>query len=311
MAQSHPTVAIVGAGAVAQAIGRLLLRAGVPVAAVASRTRAHAEQAARFISGSTSDRTPAVGTPVVVEISEVPRLASHVLVAVADRGIEPVADALAAAGMRSGAALHTCGGKGPEALKPLGAAGVACGMLHPLQTIMTAEQGASSLSDVTFGLAGDPAAIRWGAQIVTSLHGRAIHIDASRLSYYHAGAVMASNALIAAIDAAVVLLGEAGVDRAAALEVISPLARTSVNNALASGPQSALTGPIVRGDTLTVAAHVRALRTSASTVARLYGAAAAHLLTLAARRGLPIEQIRALEDVIDDRSGPGRAVAGE
>jgi len=308
MAQSHPAVAIVGAGAVAQAIGRRLLVAGVPVVALASRTRAHAEQAARFMSES----TPAtVTTPIVVEVSELPRLASHVLVAVADRGIEPIAATLAAAGMRSGVALHTCGGKGPDALKPLGAAGVACGMLHPLQTIMAAEQGARSLSGVTFGLAGDPRALEWGAQIVTSLHGRAIHIDASRLSYYHAGAVMASNALMAAIDAAVVLMGEAGVDRTSALHAIAPLARTSVSNALANGPQSALTGPIVRGDTLTVAAHVRALRSSDPTVARLYGAAAAHLLTLAARRGLPVDQVRALEDVIDDRSGPGRAAAGE
>ena len=172
-------MAIVGAGAVAQAIGRLLFGAGVTVVAVASRTRAHAEQAARFIGGSATGPT----APIVVEVSELPRLASHVLIAVADRGIEPVAEALAAAGMRSGAALHTCGGKGPDALKALGDGGVACGMLHPLQTIMTADQGARSLADVTFGLAGDPRALAWGAQIVTSLHGRAIHIDPGRLSY--------------------------------------------------------------------------------------------------------------------------------
>ena len=312
MAQSQPPVAIAGAGAVAQAIGRLLAVAGVPVVAVASRTRAHADLAVRFIGRAVSDGpAAAVAPPIVVELNELPRLASHVLIAVADRAIEPVAEALAAAGMRSGAALHTCGAKGPDALKPLGAAGVACGMLHPLQTIMTAEQGARDLSGVTFGLAGDPRAMDWGAQIVTSLHARAVHIDASRLSYYHAGAVMASNALMASIDAAVVLLGEAGIDRDAALQAIAPLARTSVSNALANGPQSALTGPVVRGDTLTVAAHVRALRSSDPTVARLYGAAAAHLLTLAARRGLPVDQVRALEDVIDDRSGPGRAVAGE
>ena len=88
------------------------------------------------------------------------------LIAVSDQGIEPVAEALAAAGMRSGVALHTCGAKGPDALRALRTAGVACGMLHPLQTIMSAEQGVKSLADVTFGLSGDPEAIEWAGEIV-------------------------------------------------------------------------------------------------------------------------------------------------
>ena len=162
-----------------------------------SRPNPCAEQAAGFINGA-ARAAPAEGVRTA-DLSEIPLLASHVLVAVADQGIGPVADALAAAGMRTGIALHTCGAKGPDALQALGAAGVSCGMLHPLQTLITAEQGARSLIGVTFGLAGDPRALEWGDQIVTSLHGHPLRLDADRLSYYHAGAVMASNALLAAL----------------------------------------------------------------------------------------------------------------
>jgi predicted short-subunit dehydrogenase-like oxidoreductase (DUF2520 family) len=296
--QTRPPVAIVGAGVVAQALGRLLADGGEPIVALAARNRSRAEQAARFIRGPG-------GSIQIVEYSEVPRLATHVLIAVSDQGIEPVAEALAEAGMRSGVALHTCGARGPDALRALRAAGVACGMLHPLQTIMSAEQGVKSLADATFGLSGDRRAMEWADEIVeivrtvTGGRGHSLHIEAGRLGYYHAGAVMASNALVAALDAAVILLADAGVERDAALRAIGPLARTSVDNALGSGPQAALTGPVVRGDAATVAAHREALRDVDPTVAKLYEAAAGHLLQLAKQRGLSEASVRAVEKVLE------------
>jgi len=299
VAQTRPPVAIVGAGAVAQALGRLMAAGGEPVVALASRSRSHAADAARFIGVA----APSIQ---VVDYSDVPRLATRVLIAVSDRGIEPVGEALAAAGMRSGAALHTCGARGPDALDALRIAGVSCGMLHPLQTMMSAEQGVNSLADVTFGLSGDREAIAWAGEIVemvTAGRGGALHIEADRLAYYHAGAVMASNAVVAALDAAVILLAHAGVKRDAALRAVGPLARTSLDNALGSGPRAALTGPVARGDAATVAAHREALRAVDPTVAKLYEAAAGHLLQLAKQRGLSGDSVHAVELVLGKRSG--------
>ena len=312
VARSRPPVAIVGAGAVAQALGRLMAAGGEPIVALASRTRTRAEQAARFISGlggggrldAADGSSQVFSTIQVVEIAELPRLATRVLFAVSDQAIEPVAEALASAGMRSGVALHTCGARGPDALRALGKTGVACGMLHPLQTILSAEQGVTSLAGATFGLSGDREAIEWGDEIVemvrvvTGAPGRSLHIEPERTSSYHAGAVMASNALMAVIDAATILMTHAGVRRDDALPAIAPLARTSLENALGRGPQAALTGPVARGDTATVAAHTGALKNVEPTVAKLYEAAALHLLQLARQRGLPDASVRALQDVL-------------
>jgi predicted short-subunit dehydrogenase-like oxidoreductase (DUF2520 family) len=268
---------------------------GEPIVALAGRNRSRAEHAARFIGGS--------GSAVqIVELPELPRLATHVLIAVSDQGIGPVAEALAAAGMRSGVALHTCGAMGPDALAALRTAGVACGLLHPLQTIMSAEQGVHSIAEATFGLSGDREAIQWADRIVrvaTGGRGRSLHIDSDRLSYYHAGAVMASNALVVALDAALILLAHAGVERDVALRAVGPLARTTLHNALASGTLAALTGPIVRGDAATVAAHREALREVEPTVAKLYEASAGHLLQLAKQRGLSEASVRAIEQVLE------------
>jgi predicted short-subunit dehydrogenase-like oxidoreductase (DUF2520 family) len=174
-------------------------------------------------------------------------------------------------------------------------------MLHPLQMIMSAEQGVNSFSDVTFGLSGDPEAIAWAGEIVevvTGGRGESLHIEPDRLSYYHAGAVMASNAVIAVLDAAVILLAQAGIERDAALRAVGPLARTSLENAIRSGPQAALTGPIARGDAGTVAAHREALRDVDQTVAKLYEAAAGLLQLMNSGLGGPSACVRESAGVV-------------
>jgi predicted short-subunit dehydrogenase-like oxidoreductase (DUF2520 family) len=221
-----------------------------------------------------------------------------VLIAVRDEGITSVAAELARAGMRTGVVLHTCGAMGPEALAPLERAGVACGLLHPLQTVATPEQGVTSLKGVTYGVAGSDRALGWAEELVAMLEGRVLRVAPERLSSYHAGAVMASNAVVAVIDAAVVLMGQAGVDRTAALQALEPLVRASVDNVFAHGTSAALTGPIVRGDAKTVAAHMEALETAPPDVAGLYVAAARRLIAIARERDLSGGSVRALESAL-------------
>ena len=285
-------IGLVGAGSVAQALGRLLYVGGEPIVALASRSQPRAEHAATFVGP----------TVQVVTCSELADIVTRVLIAVSDEEITPVAQTLARAGMRTGVALHTCGARGPEALAPLQKVGVACGVLHPLQTVAGTEQGVKSLERISFGLAGDRHALDWAEDIVARLDGRALSIAVDRLPLYHAGAAMASNALIALIDAAVVLMGQAGVERQAALQAISPLCHASVENALRIGPEAALTGPIARGDVATVAAHLQALGEAPSAVEALYRAAGRCLLNLARQRGLPEGSISALDVVLDTRN---------
>ena len=219
----------------AQALGRLMYIKGEPVVALASQTRLHAERAATFIGSSVR----AAG------VEDIPRLASRVVIAVKDDAIPVVGEALARAGMRDGLALHTCGARGTDVLAPLTAAGVSCAVLHPLQSVVSPEQGVKSLKGITFGLAGDRAALDWAEQIVERLEGRTLHVDADHLNAYHAGAVMASNAVVAVIDAAVQLMALAGIEPQDARRALDALARTSLDNALGRGPQAAATGTSV------------------------------------------------------------------
>jgi predicted short-subunit dehydrogenase-like oxidoreductase (DUF2520 family) len=103
---------------------------------------------------------------------------------------------------------------------------------------------------------------------------------------------MASNYIVTMIDAAVVLMGLAGVPPETALPALGPLIRASVENSLRVGPAAALTGPIERGDVRTVAAHVDALDgalegaldTPLESVRQLYRQAGLHAIEVARRK---------------------------
>jgi predicted short-subunit dehydrogenase-like oxidoreductase (DUF2520 family) len=186
-------------------------------------------------------------------------MASRWLIAVRDDALEEVARELTRAGACRGVALHTSGVHGPEALAPLAEAGVSCGALHPLQTVATPQQGVRALRGSAFGLTAEGAAAEWAEEIVRLAGGWILRIPAGRRAEYHAAAALASNCLLAPLDAAVWLMGAVGVPEQDALRALAPIVRASCENGLALGPAAALTGPIRRGDVETVALHLRAL----------------------------------------------------
>lgn len=276
---SKMKIGIVGAGRIAQSLGRLLNCRGANVIAIASRTIASAEAAASFI-----------GSPVQPML--LPRIASqadHLLLAVTDGALTTVAQQLADAGF-IGAVLHTSGSAGLGPLAPLAAAGAFTGVLHPLQTVPTPEQGLAALPGSYFTIGGGPQAVTWAADIVALLEGHALQIAPDAWPLYHAAAVMASNYQCALIDSALELLIRSGIDSEAALSAIAPIVRAAARNILSFGPVDALTGPIQRGDTATVQAHLAALAEFTHVVSpetrQLYIAAGLRALPLARKRGL-------------------------
>jgi predicted short-subunit dehydrogenase-like oxidoreductase (DUF2520 family) len=268
---NEESIGIVGAGRVAQALGRFLSDSGQPVVAIAGRDSARTAAAARFIGTYTAP----------VPIVEIPAVASRVLIAVSDSAIESVAGILGQSGFRRGIVLHTCGAKGPEELSSLAAHGVSCGTLHPIQSFSSPE---ASLAGSSFGVDGHPDAVAWASSIVKLAGGSVLRVQNRGL--YHAAAVMASNYVGAMIHAAIEVLAAAGVERTAARGALQPLVTTSVENSFHLGPIDALTGPIQRGDSSTVQAHLTEIRNLPDSVRRLYCSAGELVVQMALARGL-------------------------
>jgi predicted short-subunit dehydrogenase-like oxidoreductase (DUF2520 family) len=259
-------VAIAGAGRLGQALARALREAGVPIACVANRTN----------------------------LGDIGRYASRVLIAVSDKAIAPVAAQIAASPGNLRLALHTCGAFGVEPLRPLADAGISCGSLHPLQTVRDAKDSAA-LRGIAFAVTGDPDALAWAGEIAAALDGWVFPIEPNRRDIYHAAAVMASNHLIAVLDAAGEMMQTAGLPPGSVWAALGPLVRNSVENSLRYGPVESLTGPVARGDSATVAAHLRVLE---GDLLSLYRAAALRALRIAASRGLDVKSATDVRNVL-------------
>jgi len=293
-ASLQESIGIAGTGRVAQALGRLLRERGEPVVAVAGRSPGRTARAAEFIGVA------------AVSPRQLHEHAGRILIAVSDTAVAGVAHTLAHSGWCQGAALHTCGARGPEVLELLARAGIACGVLHPLQTVVTPEAGVNALPGSTFAVCGDPAAVAWAERIVKVLGGTALHVAADSMPLYHAAAVMASNYVAGLIDAAAILMKAAGIDEKTALDALSPLIYGGVANALALGPEKALTGPIERGDAETVRRHLPSLAAVPPSVAGLYRSAGLHVLEVARRRGLAEAKAREIEMLLRAPDHPAR-----
>lgn len=281
------TVGIAGTGRIAQAMGALLAKRGMPIAAIAGRDRERTLEAVAF-----------TGAARGVTIEDLGRYAGMVLIAVSDDAIESTASQLAAGSWLPAVALHTCGSAGPELLQPLQEKGCATGVLHPLQTVPDREIGVHSLADCYYAYCGEDSALNWAMRLIELLGGNPLHVSSEHWALYHAAAVMACNYNVTLVSTALDLLGHAGVEREEGLRALAPILRNTTEVLLRSTPEAALTGPIRRGDAGSVARHLRALASAPPETRDLYRAAARSTLTLARRAGLSENAAKKLADVL-------------
>ena len=236
-------VALVGPGRAGTAVALALLDAGFRVVAVAGRD-----------ADAPSVRTAAIRfDTAAVAADDVGRDADIVLLASPDDAIEGVA-ARVAPRLRPGAlVLHLSGARGLDALAPVvGArADVEVGAIHPLQTLPSGEAGRDALRGAWAAIAGPDRV----SELAEAIGLQPFRIDDADRATYHAAACVASNHLVALLGQVERLAAAAGVP----LEAFGPLVRSSVEHALALGPEAALTGPVARGDVATVAAHLDAI----------------------------------------------------
>jgi rfaE bifunctional protein nucleotidyltransferase chain/domain len=190
-------------------------------------------------------------------IPEQPGDAQVVFIAVPDGRIREVADRMGqvwGVQCRSVVFLHLSGLLTSGELSALQDEGAEVGSLHPLQSITDAEQARQILRGSVFTFEGSEGAREVARHITESLGVPMMTIAREDKVLYHASAVVASNYLVALMDQAASIIREVGLDQ----RHLMPLVRGTLANIEKQGCK-ALTGPVARGDWVTVQAHVRAL----------------------------------------------------
>jgi predicted short-subunit dehydrogenase-like oxidoreductase (DUF2520 family) len=189
-----------------------------------------------------------------------------IVLCVPDTEISAAAAAVAGASALVG---HTSGATPLSALEPANAAD--CFGIHPLQTFTGAPGDAQRFHGCRCAVGGTSArALDAALGIGRSLGMEPLELSDEQRPAYHAAASIASNFLVALEAAAEQVVAGAGLDPAEARAALAPLVRTTVENWAALGPERALTGPVARGDDLTVAAQRDAVRAVAPELEELF-----------------------------------------
>ncbi|MFE7801661.1 Rossmann-like and DUF2520 domain-containing protein [Nocardia sp. NPDC057440] len=262
-APARLTVGIVSAGRVGSALGAALERAGHVVFGVAAISDASVQRARTRLPDSE-----------ILPAEQVAARSELLLLAVPDAELAGLVRGLASAGVvRPGTIVaHTSGANGVAVLAPLAALGALPLAIHPAMTFTGHDEDLARLGNACFGVtAADEVGFAIAQALVIEMGGEPVRVQEENRQLYHAALAHGSNHLVTVIVDAVAalrtalsgpgLLGQQVVDdqpNGLAERLLAPLASAALDNALRRG-QSALTGPVARGDADAVVAHLAAL----------------------------------------------------
>lgn len=288
-------VGVIGAGRVGTALAVALTRAGHRVVAASGSSDPARDRIARFLPQA-HHRRP----------EQVARLATDLLlIAVPDDALDQVVTALAEAGaLRPGQVVsHTSGAHGLAVLAPAVAAGARPLALHPAMTFTGEPDDADLLTGgISFGVTAGADLRPFAVGLVADLGGTVEWIAEWDRPLYHAALAHGANHLVTLVNEALDRLRDAGVVYPE--KALAPLLRAALENTLRLG-DTALTGPVSRGDAGTVARHLDRLAAVAPESVEPYRA----LARRTADRAIAAGRLRAVdaEALLDVLAG-GRAL---
>lgn len=287
------TVGVVSAGRVGAVLGAALSRAGHRVGSVAAVSDASRKRAELLVPDA-----------AVLPPDEVAGDVDLLLLAVPDDALGPLVTGLAAARtLRRGTMVaHTSGAHGVGVLAPLTEVGALPLALHPVMTFTGTDVDLQRLDGAAWGVTSDEVLRPVAETLVIEMGGEPSFIIEELRPLYHAGLAFAANHLVTLVAQADDLLQASGVEQPQ--RMLGPLLGAALDNALRSGDR-ALTGPVARGDSGTVAKHLQTLAEHSPDSLDAYIAMGRLTAARALAGGiLDVEQATALLDVLATRPRP-------
>ncbi len=243
------TFGVIGPGKVGSSLVMVLGSAGLACAGVCGGAHAAVKAAELGV--------PHLG------MAQLARAADIIFICTPDRAISQAAAALAEEIAQSGIdvrgkyAYHVSGSAGTDKLAALAVLGMETGSLHPLQSFAAPR---ADLKNIGMAADGTEKARGLAVKLAELCGASAFIVPPEERAAYHAAACFCSNYVVTAVALAQGLLARWTADENAAFKLLLPLFNGTAQNLLAAQTAgAALTGPIARGDTATLAAHIKAL----------------------------------------------------
>jgi predicted short-subunit dehydrogenase-like oxidoreductase (DUF2520 family) len=251
---------LIGAGAVGSSVGLGLLKQDWRPIGVFGRTPTSSRAAALAAE---------IGADSQLELDAACQASDLILIAVPDGRISEVAHELSETEVdwKHKVVIHTSGALLAEVLSPVKMLGASTAAAHPLQSFPGPAQP-DALRGCYVTVEGDESACRLAREFFEGAESRVVEVSASDKVAIHLAASVISNFTVTIASMARELLQTTSLGEQEIVLMLQPLLEGTVQNIRDRGPDRALTGPVVRGDSETVGRHVK-----------LLGERAPHLIT--------------------------------
>jgi predicted short-subunit dehydrogenase-like oxidoreductase (DUF2520 family) len=303
-ARARLRVAVVGAGKVGLVLGKILSDNGATITCVVSRTRGSASAGRRFLGCRNSS----------TRLAGIPRETDLVFIATPHDAVAGVATGLGNEADLDWPATSVCHASGmltADVLAPLRVKGATVFSFHPLQTFprdFPPRKIVESAKGITYGVDGEPAAVRKASQLARLLGGRVVVVPPHLRVFYHAACVVASNHLTALLADLARMSGRLGFEPRDALAAFHPIIDATVDNVYRTSPARALSGPVARGGVQTVRGHLEAVSALSPDLLPYFVRMTAETVRLATEKGAlsgeTVSAFRSMLETFSETSGP-------
>ncbi len=275
-------IGFIGAGKVGTAMGIYLDSLGLSVSGYYSRSISSANKASLYINSNVYD-----------DLRRLVVASDFLGITTTDDAITDVVHQLQqlSVNWKEKAFFHMSGVYSSKILEPLAKLGASVFSLHPMLSISDPPHSAVGLKDAFYTFEGTGNKRKEVLERISGWGKKVIEIAPKDKVMYHTAATVVSNYLVTVLDLGIQMLEKIGFSEDAAIEVIEPLVRKTLNNTIELGTVKALTGPISRGDIRTIHQHIENLNTTNNTWLGLYRVLGLQTVEIAERTGKLSQEI--------------------
>ncbi|MEY8391328.1 Rossmann-like and DUF2520 domain-containing protein [Lachnospiraceae bacterium 45-W7] len=252
-------IGIIGAGKVGTTMGKYIADHGGTVSGFYSRTAGSGQEAAQF-----------AGTKYYTSLDSLIEGSDTLFITTTDGAIKTVWDCIATRNVKGKVICHFSGSLSSDIFSDWERTGAEVCSIHPIYAFSNKFTAYKNLTAAKFSVEGTRRALERLQALFDILPNEVVRISTEEKAKYHAATSLASNHVTGLIYLAVELLKESGLQEQAAYGLLKPLVEKNVEAIFSqrtdsgckqfAGCAQTLTGPIERGDILTVKKHLDQLK---------------------------------------------------
>lgn len=242
---------IIGFGKVAETLARLIIdKKLASIAGIYNRTRTNAEKNMHLLGNA----------QVYDSVLELPH-ANLTFITTSDDCITEMSTQYAQnTNLQMGDVIVHCSGVlASSCMQELKKKGCMLCSVHPMHSFIDPEISVQKYAGTYCAIEGDAAAVEVAEQLFSAFGSKVFAVDRESKPLYHAAGVFASNYLLTLASQSLSCLEQAKVEKKDAFNLVVNLMQSTLNNLVTkTSARDALTGPLRRGDYVTIQKHLYA-----------------------------------------------------